>query len=145
SGLRLCLADVQSFIVDKKERAISAIVKMGNDNRATEGAAKLVLLVGGCCLGRVVKVISTIQLVVPQEFPQRPVETIGAGLDHGVNDRAVAAAELSAVSVTFNLELLQGIGRGLDHKVGFVQEVRQVGVIVDAVEQEIVLQGTRAI
>src|ERR1035441_2450039 len=46
------------------KRSFWSIVKMGNDNRATERAAKLVLLVGGCCLGRVVKVISTIQFVV---------------------------------------------------------------------------------
>jgi len=38
-----------------------------------------------------------------------------------------------------NLEFLQGINRRLNNEVRFVQQIGQVGVVVDAVEQKVVL------
>ncbi len=73
------------------------------------------------------------------------MELVGARLDDGVDDGAVAPAEFRAVGVGLDFEFLQSFNRGLDDEVGFVEQVGEVGIVVDAVEQEVVLQRTRAV
>ncbi len=73
------------------------------------------------------------------------MDLVGAGLDDGVHDRAVAAAEFGAVGVGFDLEFGDGVHRRLDHIRGAVKHVAQIRIVVDAVEQEIVLQRARAV
>ena len=83
--------------------------------------------------------------IVAQKFPHVAVNLVGAGLDDGVHDGAVAAAEFRAVGIGFDLKLRDGIHRRLHHISGAVQNVAQIRVIVNAVEQEVVLQGAGAV
>ena len=73
------------------------------------------------------------------------MELVGAGLDGGVDDSAIAAAKLSAVGVSLNLEFLQRLYGRLNDVIGLVQQIREIGIVVHAVQQKIVLQGARAI
>ena len=73
------------------------------------------------------------------------MDLVGAGLDDGVHDGAVAAAEFGAVGVGLNLKLGDGVHRRLDHVSGAVEDVAQVRIVVDAVEQEVVLQRAGAV
>jgi len=65
---------------------------------------------------------------------------VGARLDDGVHDRAIATAEFSTVGIGLDFELGDGIDRRLDHIGSAVEDVAQVRVVVDAVEQEVILQ-----
>src|ERR1035438_2058051 len=55
------------------------------------------------------------------------------------------ASEFGAVRIRFHLKFGDGIHRRLHHIGGTVEHVAQIGVVVNAVEQEIVLQGARAV
>src|SRR5579859_2641370 len=134
--LRECLADARALVVSEKERLVLY-------DRATEGESKLVLLVRH--LAENVESIVGVKFFVPQEFKNVAVKLIGAGLDDGIHDGAVAASEFGAVRIRFHLEFGDGIYRRLHHIGGAVEHVAQIGVVVNAVEQEIVLQGARAV
>ena len=92
-----------------------------------------------------VEVVDGIQFLVSQKLPHVAVDLVCARLDDGVHDGAIAAAEFRAVGVGFDFELGDGIHRGLDHIGRAVKHVAKIGVVVDAVEQEIVLQRAGAV
>ena len=73
------------------------------------------------------------------------MKLVGAGLDGGIDDGAVAAPEFRAISVGLDLEFFQRFHRRLNHIVGLIQQIRQIGIVVHSIQQEIVLQGARAI
>ena len=77
---------------------------------------------------------------VAEELPDVAVNLIGAGLDDGVHDGAVAASKFGAVGIGLHFEFGDRVHRRLHHVRGAVQHVAQVGIVVDAVEQEVVLQ-----
>ena len=135
------MPDTQPLVVSEKERAVVAVVA-GKFHRSANGHTKLVLAI---FRARQVEGVFAIQFVVAQELIEVPVHVIGAGFDCGVNNRSVSAAEFRAVRIGLHLEFLDGVHRGLDHIVGFVQQVGEVGIVVNAVQQEIVLQGAAAV
>src|SRR5580658_9666505 len=73
------------------------------------------------------------------------MDLVGARLNHGVHDCPVATSEFSAVGVGLNLELGNRIDRRLHHIGGAVQDVAKICVVVDAVQQEIILQRAGAV
>ena len=73
------------------------------------------------------------------------MDLVGPRLDHGVHDGSVAAAEFCAVGVSFDLEFSNRVDRRLHDICGAVEHVAQVGIVVDAIEQEVILQRARAI
>ena len=129
------LAEAQALIVSEKEHFVL-------DDGPAEGKAKLVLLVR---LLSGIEPVQRVELLVAHEFEKIAVKLIGAGFDDGVHDGAVAAAEFGAVGIRLHLEFRDRIHRRLHHVCGTVEHVAKVGVIVNAIEQEVVLQGTRAV
>ena len=101
---------------------------------SANGEAKLVLLVGSNRTVGIVKEILGIQLFVAQKFVSAAVKLVGAGLDRGVDDGAVAPAKFGAVGVGLDLEFFNRFHRRLDDVVRFVQQVRQVGIVVHAIQ-----------
>ena len=73
------------------------------------------------------------------------MDLVGAGFDDGVHDGAVATAEFGAVGIGLDLEFGDGIHRRLDHIGGAVENVAQIRIVVDAVEQEVILQRPSAV
>src|SRR5262249_33867378 len=118
------------------------VVDVRNVDRAAQGNPELVLLVGR--LGAV-KVVPSIQLIVAQELVDVSVELIGAGLDAGVENGAISPSELRAVGIGLHLEFLQSIHGRLNNVTGVVQQIRQIRVIVDAIQQDVVRIGTPTI
>ena len=134
--LRQRLTDAQAFVIDEEEGAIL-------DEGPAESGAELVLLV--LRPSEEVESVASIELFVAQEFVQVTVESIGAGLDDGIHDGAVAAAELGTVGVGLDLEFTNGVDGGLDDVSTAIEDVAEIGVVVDAIEQKVILQGTGAI
>ena len=73
------------------------------------------------------------------------MDVVGSGLDAGVDDGAGGMAELRGIVAGLELELGQGIGRRVDDVAGAVGEVHHVGVVVHAVEDEVILFGALAV
>ncbi len=129
------LTNAQAFVVPEKKHLVL-------DDGAAQGKSELVLLVR--LLTELVEAVDGIKLFIAQKLPEVAVDLVGARLDDGVHDRAIAAAEFSAVGIGLDLELGDGIDRRLDHIGGTVEHVAQVRVVVDAVEQEVILQRAGA-
>ncbi len=134
--LRQRLANAQAFVVSEKEHLVL-------DDGPAERKAELVLLVR--LLTEDVESIDGVEFLVAQKLPQIAVDLVGARLDDGVHDGAVAAAEFRAVGIGFDLELGDGIHRWLDHIGGAVEDVAKIGIVVDAVEQKVILQRAGAV
>ncbi len=73
------------------------------------------------------------------------MKLIGARFYGGIDDRAVAAAELRTVGVGLNFELFQSFHRRLNHVVGFIQQIGKVGIVVHTIKQKVVLKRAGAI
>ena len=93
----------------------------------------------------VVEVLAHVEGVVADVLPGAAVDSIGAGFDAGVDDRAGGVAELRAVGSGLDLELSESVRWRPDDVAGAVEEVDDVGVVVDAVEDEVVLLGALAV
>src|SRR5437762_663370 len=119
---------------------------MRNDYRTTDRSAELVLpeFSFGNSSG-ILKEICGVELVIAKEFPERPVEMVGAGLNGGIQNGSGGPSELGAKAIGLNLEFLDGVDRRADHKMRAVEEVDQLNVIVNAVKQVVVLCGPQAI
>src|ERR1700730_18576904 len=112
---------------------------MRNNDRTTEGCPKLVLLILRGWLRRIIKVVAAIELVVAQKIPCRSVYLVGPRFDDGVDNRPVPAPDFRAIRIRLDFEFLQSLDRGLNHKIGFVQEIWKIRIVVHAIEQEVVL------
>ena len=73
------------------------------------------------------------------------MNAVGAGLDGRVENGACGTAQFSAEIRGLHLELLNRVHRRQDDVVGSVQEVDVVRVVVDAVQQVVVLRGTKPV
>ena len=93
----------------------------------------------------VFKEVGGVELVVAEKFPDVAVETVGAGLDGGVENGGAGAAELGAEVRGLHFEFLNGVDRRKNDEVRAVEEVHGVGVVVDAIEQVIVLRRAKTI
>ena len=68
------------------------------------------------------------------------MKLIGARFYGGIDDRAVAAAELRTVGVGLNFELFQSFHGRLNHVVGFIEQIGEIGIVINTIEQKIVLE-----
>ena len=134
--MRQCLANAQALVISEKEQFVL-------DDGPAQRKAELVLLVR--LLTEDVEGVNRVDFVVAQKLPQVAVEPVGARLDDRVHDGAIPAAEFRAVGIGFNLELGDGIHGGLDDISGSVEDVAQIRIVIDAVEQEVILQRPRAV
>ena len=73
------------------------------------------------------------------------VELVGAAAERGVDDGAAGAAVLGAEVVGLDLELLDRVGRDLHDLVREALVAGAVGVVVDAVEDEVVERAAQAV
>src|SRR6185437_12626725 len=89
--------------------------------------------------------IVRIQEVVAKILPDIPVNTIGAGLDAGVDDGTSRMPEFGAVVRGGNLELGQRVRRRVDEIAGAPQIILGHGVVVHSVKHEVVLFGPHSV
>ena len=86
------------------------------------------------------KIVGGIELIVSEKFPTGAMETIGAGLDGGVENRGAGTSKLRAEVRGLNLEFLNRVDRRKDDEIRAVKEVHGVGIVVNAIEQVVVLR-----
>ena len=86
-----------------------------------------------------------VQLGVAEELPGVAVKLVGAAAVGDVDRRAGRAAVLGAHVVGDDLELADRVGRRLHHLVREALVARAVGVVVDAVDQEVVEGAAQAV
>src|SRR5205085_2320974 len=86
--------------------------------RAADVAAELVALEGRRVVQREVEEVARIERVVAQELEQLAVEFVRAGARGDVDDRAGVAAVLGAEGRVVGLELLHGVDRSEERRVG---------------------------
>ena len=94
---------------------------------------------------RVREEVVGVETVVAEELVDAAANGVGARLDRRVDDGARAAAELGGVGVRLNLELLQRLDRRLHQLHVLAAERVRVGDVVDAVEQEHVVERAIAV
>ena len=100
------LPDAQALIVDEEETAVGAVIHVRNTNRAAQRCTELIPLVGAAPL---LKEVARVEFVIAQKLKDSAVKVIRTGLDCGIEDGAVAAAELSAITTGLDFELLDSI------------------------------------
>ncbi len=71
-------------------------------------------------------------------FPERAVQLVGAALDGYVDDGSGSVIVLGAVVVGLDFELLDGVGARLHYLVREALVAGAVGVVIDAIEHEVV-------
>ena len=129
----------QAFVISEPERSVL-------DQRSADRGAELVALplrLRGA--ERVREEIVRVQRIVAEELVDAAANRIGAGFDDGVDDRSRAAAELGRVSVRLNLEFLQRLDRRLHELHVLAAERVRVGDVIDAVEQEDIVERAVAV
>ena len=94
---------------------------------------------------RVVEEVVGVQLVIAEKIPAGTVHPIGAGLDLGVDDCALAPTELRVVSARLDLERLQGVRGRLNRLRAALLPIGRERVVVDSIQGEIVLEGEIAV
>ena len=140
------MAGARTLVIEKEKCLILAVIEMRNDYRTADRSAELVLpeFSFGNSSG-ILEEICGVELVIAKEFPERPVEMVGAGLNGGIQNGSGGPSELGAKAIGLNLEFLDGVDRRADHKMRAVEEVDELNVIVNAVKQVVVLCGPQAI
>ena len=87
----------------------------------------------------VVEGVARVEDVIAEEFVHRAVYDVGSRFDADVDHGSGAASELGGVVARLNLELLDGIDvRHQDLRLSIL-DAHHLRVVVDAVEQEVVL------
>jgi len=76
-----------------------------------------------------------------EDIPTRHRELLGAGLDAGIHNCASGVSEFGAVVAGLQTEFSQRVRRRSHHEAGAVQEVHEVGIVVHAVKNEVVLSA----
>ena len=114
-------------------------------DRAAEHAAELVAVQRRLDAGGRLEEAGRVQRRVAVELPRRAVEPVGAAAERRVDDGAAGAAELGAEVVGLDLELLDGVGRDLHDLIREALVAGAVGVVVDAVEDEVVERAAHAV
>ena len=127
----------QALVVAEEERLVL-------DDRAADDAAELVA-VELRLAGRRLEESGRVHARVAQELPAAAVERVGAAAVVDVDRRAGRAAVLGAHVVGDDLELADRVRRRLHHLVREALVARAVGVVVDAVDQEVVEGAAQAV
>ena len=132
------LADFGAFVVGKEEELVLAVEDLGDVDGGAHRETVLIALEGRIGAGRIEEILG-VQLLVAQELKGRAVEVVGAGFGGEIDDAAHGAAVLRGIGVGLHLELLDGVDGGLHHLRAPLGAGQFHGVIVEAVEQEVVL------
>ena len=144
AGGGAAFADDAFFKIAEEEDLAAAVEDLGKDDGTTEGEAELVALEGRLRLLGSVEEVLGVELLVAEELEGGAVEVVGPGLEVDVDDAAHGAAVLGGVGVGLDLELLDGVDGGLDHLAAALGAGELVGVVVDAVDHEVVLGDLHA-
>src|SRR5262249_31836231 len=131
---RDALRDACSLVAAKQEKLVA-------DERTAGGSAELILAESReAAAGDVIEKIVGVENVVAEKFEYGAVEIVGAGFESGVDHRASVTPKFGAEVIVLHLEFLKCVdGRG-DRLAGKRLQVEHVGIVVYAVEQEIVVQ-----
>src|ERR1700730_18087617 len=127
SEISLCRVNPRAFVVGEEEY-------LPFYDRPAQSHSELILLVWRFARTRRFKESTGIQGLNAQELPGASVEVICARLRTGVDDGASAPSKLRRVVRRLNLELSDGI-----HAAQYGQVTVVVGIVVDAVQHEVVL------
>ena len=139
AGGSRALDAAQTFVIAEEEDLVL-------DDGAAAGHAELIHAQLALLDSAVVfKPVRGIEFIVAEKLPGRAMEAVGAGLDGGVQNRARGTAQFGAEVRCLDLEFLDRVQRRKNDKVGAVEEVDGVGVVVDAVQQVVVLRGAQAV
>ena len=128
----------EAFEIGEEERAVP-------DDRSAKREPVLIALERRLLASGGLEEPGRVQLGVAVELPCRSAEPVGAALVGRIDRRAGAAPVFGAHVVGDHLELGHGVGRRLHHLVREALVRRAVGVVVDAVEQEIVEGRAQAV
>ena len=126
------LADAISFVVEEPECPSFSAIDLRNQHRTADGKSELILMIGRRARR---EIGPRIEVVISQEFIDRTVQLVGAGLDHYVDVRPGDSSVLCA-GVGLDFEFLDGVdgrmdSRGLEESTVVLQAVeRIVGVAV---------------
>jgi hypothetical protein len=105
-------------------------VELVVDQGAAEGPAEVVAIEGVLGLARLLQeVVRGVQRVVAPEVEGAAVERVLAAAGDDVDLRARGLAELGAVAVAMDLELLDGLDRGVDEDRAVAADVVVVGAV----------------
>ena len=131
--------DARALVIDEEERPVL-------DEGAAQVAAELVLVVGRLRLARPLREeVVRVQRVVAEVVVGGAVELVGARLGGDADGGARRASVLGRVGRGHDLELLDGVDGGARHLGGQLLHVGGDAVVVDAVQQEVVLQRAGAV
>ena len=137
----------ETFIVEEEEELVL-------DDRAAEVDAVLVAIEGrllegsgdaGAADGQRLEEAGGVEVGVADELVDRGVEVVGAAVRCDVDGGAGGAAILRALVVGYDLELRDGVGRNGDDLVVEALVALAIGVVVQAVEQEVVEHAALAV
>ena len=115
------------------------------DERSAHGGAELILDQRGLLIVDGLEEAGGVERGVAQVLPDGGVEFVGAAADGGVDDSAAGAAEFGREVVGFEAKLLDGVRGDLDDLIGEALVRGAVGVVVDAVDDEVILRTAHAV
>src|SRR5208337_980863 len=133
------LTDARAFVI-REEESFAA------PNRAADGETELVLAIfafGNA--SRIFKEVRCVQLVIADELPDSSVKLVGSSLDGSIQDSAARTSHLRTIVVGLDLEFLNSIHRRTDDISCPIQKIDEIGVVVHAVEQIVILRRTHTI
>src|SRR5258708_34355298 len=76
------------------------------------------------------KKISGVELVIAEKLPRRPMEFVSSGFDRCVQNRSSRTAEFCTEVGSLHLEFLNRIDWRKNNKVGTVEKINCVGIVV---------------
>ena len=129
----MLLVAAEPLVIHEKERAVLAVIELGNPHRPTERESELVITERRESGTLGVEKIPRVHGGVAQEFEQAAVEFIGARLRNHIDHRAGIAAELGAIKVGLHLELADRFDRRAQD-----DGDSEALIVVDSVVEEIV-------
>ena len=135
---RLAARLIEDLDVGEEERLVL-------HDRAAEHAAELIAIEAGLHAGRGPEEAGGVELGAAHELPRRAAEGVGAARIGDVDRRAGRASVLGAHVVGDDLELADRVRRRLHHLVREALVAGAVGVVVDAVDQEVVEGRAQAV
>ena len=131
----------EAFVVAEEEEPIL-------DDWSADGSAELIALQQGLLEGRgslSEDVADGVQIGIAQELVSRAMKLVPTGARGYTDHRATGPPVLRAVVVGDDLELRHGIGRRLRHLIGETLVAGAVGIVVDAIEQEVVIRAAHPV
>ena len=91
------------------------------------------------------KVIGGIEVVVAQELPQVAVPLVGSGLGGDIQYGCSRVPKFGRVVARLHRELAQRVGRRQKRILSLVDQVADIGVVIQAVQQIVVFGAVKAV